>query len=149
MGMKGLTRAKYFVQLLGEGELEMESEDESDDGNDEQDSSDGEEILPEDADDENLINEFVDEDQPSFPALLPLHREVHLPLIHLPNSIIPNHSIDDDTGTLPNELLMSLDVSEDNLDLELQEEMDLDEEDMMSACEYEAQLWKQVGEIKA
>ncbi|KAF5385820.1 hypothetical protein D9615_002572 [Tricholomella constricta] len=155
MGMRGLTKKQYFAQLLGEdmpetpevdedGELPTgdgnapENEDEVDDGGDGEDNTE-----EEDEDDDG--GGIYPPEEPRFPDLLPLHRECHPPLVHLPNSLVPHALAGPGATAITDELLMPVDTDEDELLGELEEEMELDETDQTVARTYEENLWKQYG----
>jgi hypothetical protein len=134
MGMGGLTKEKYFARLLGEdgtSKGKNETGEQQFLGDDEGGSSiEGSPGLP-------------DTHQSSiYPALLPLHRELHPPLIHLPKSLaLPSER----AASNDEDLCMPAHTDEEDLEAELQEERDLDEEDILLAHEYEVDLWKQFG----
>jgi hypothetical protein len=135
MGMGGLTKEKYFAQLLGKdgtskgkdeiGEQPFASDHE---GGRFLEGSEGSPGLP------------CTHQSTPYPALLPLHRELHPPLIHLPKSLkLPT----DMAAPNDKDFCIPAHTDEEDLEAELQEERDLDEEDIFLAQEYEVDLWKQ------
>lgn len=149
MGMKGLTRDKYFAKLLGEDapeaevEQELENDHEGAAGSDFQ-SDEGDENTDEEGEDVDNDDDLLGEKAaPYYPATLPLHREIHPPLVRLPMSLAPLAS--DTIGVSMNDSLMIADTDDDELDEELREEMELDSVDQLLAHKYEEDLWKQFG----
>ena len=130
MGINGITKEKYFAHLLG-GKASgnaMHSIDEENDTSD--DGSEG-------RDDSKLSGER----RASFPALLPLHRELYPALFHLPKSFsLCNEGVKED-------ILPSIATDDESLQQELEEEHDLDERDGLLALQYEADLWVRLGNM--
>ena len=144
MGMRGLTKKKYFARLLGEdtsitSEVESDaeerrsSEDESTSQDEEQEGSGGKDHSS------HYSHQSAATD---FPVLLPLHRELHPPLIHLPGSL----SLPTDIAVLTDEdFCMPEDTDEEIFETEFEKEHELDEMDSSVARQYEADLWKLFG----
>jgi len=140
MGMNGLERDKYFVQLLREDIAESDDDSTADDGDEDHDSPECD--TDTEGDDECHEND-TDYTSGEEGLLLPLHRELHPPFIHLPKSYTHNGSSDyTESSLMPDE------IDEHSLDQALREEMELDRADGILACEYEAGLWKQVGHVR-
>jgi hypothetical protein len=144
MGMRGLTKEKYFAQLLGEnasGTSEVESDAE------EQQFSGDDIVSNNEERGSSVEGSEGDQDLPdthqstAFPALLPLHRELHPPLIHLPDSL----SISMEVTSTSEDFCMPVHTDEEDLQEELEEEHDLDEADSLLELQYEVDLWKQFG----
>jgi hypothetical protein len=150
MGMEGLTKAKYFADLLDE-EMFSISEKEAESGDDDNasisdsqhPSNEANACTDEGGEEDDDANEgesglSYPHDTASFPALLSLRRELYPPLIHLPNPLASNNSA-------TQESLMPLATDETELLKELEEELELDALDGILAKEYEAGLWKHSG----
>ncbi|RDB16963.1 hypothetical protein Hypma_002638 [Hypsizygus marmoreus] len=142
MGMQGMTREKYFAQLLGEDTLEPPEAEESNPSDDDNDLDEDDESMNGDTQDsENDSDGPRRQDWPTvFPALLPLHCEIHPPFVHLPNSLTPSY---DGAEAAEKDILMAVDTDEEELEEELQEEDELDESDKKNALDHELTLWKQ------
>ncbi|KAF8234014.1 hypothetical protein L208DRAFT_1359837 [Tricholoma matsutake] len=124
IGMRGLTKEKYFAQLLGEsvfGTSEVQSDSEGGEGHH---GSHG-------------VHRST-----ALPALPPLHREVHPLFIYLPESLLIPTEIITSTGE---DLCIPVHADEEDLEEELEEERQLDEADSLLARQYEVDLWKQFG----
>jgi hypothetical protein len=145
MGMRGLTKERYFAQLLGENvsatsealsdaeEQEISEDDIASHYEEHGSSVEGGEV--------NYGLRGIHRST-SFPVLLPLHRELHPPLIYLPESLsMPTENV---TSTSEN-FCMPVHTEEDDLEEELEEEGELDEADSLLARQYEVDLWKQFG----
>ncbi|KAG5643165.1 hypothetical protein DXG03_001495 [Asterophora parasitica] len=154
MGMRGLTKRQYFAQLLGEdmsetdeeqlpAEDEGASEGEEDKNGEGENDEDGSEDDDEESDDDDDGSPHLAEPR-IFPDLLPLNREIHPPLIHLPKSLLAHNSA---RGTAPatDDLLMPVDTDEEELLEELEDEIELDKTDKVAAKAYEADLWMEFG----
>ena len=138
--MKGLERDRYFAQLLGEDIAESDDDSTADDGSEDRDSS----ACDTDAEgNDECQGDETDYISGEEGLLLPLHRELHQPLVHLPKSYIHNGSNDDTEFSL-----MPDETDEDSLDQALQEEIELDRVDGILSRKYEAGLWKQVGHAR-
>ncbi|GLB37043.1 hypothetical protein LshimejAT787_0400940 [Lyophyllum shimeji] len=149
MGMKGLTREKYFGKFKGEQSEMPEQEDEEDlpcsDENAEDDDEAGDEESSEDEDNDDDEGLGRPERPTVFPAILPLHRECHPPLVRLPRPLCPCSQSGSGAVRPAEEPLMPADTDEEALLEELAAEMELDAADDTIAKEYEANLWKHFG----
>lgn len=135
MGMRGLERDKYFAQLLGEDIAESDDDNPTDDESEDHDSPECDTDTEEDHECHGDETDYISGEED---LLLPLHRELHPPLIHLPKS---GSSDDTETSLMPDE------TDEHSLDQALREEMELDRADRILARKYEAGLWKQVRHV--
>ncbi|KAG5651768.1 hypothetical protein H0H81_007521 [Sphagnurus paluster] len=152
MGMQGLTKEKYFAQLLEEDspdtpEAERDEQlpgSEENDEHEDEGAGDDETDVDDDDDDEDEGSPLSKKPQ-VFPVLLPLHRETHPPFVHLPKSLTSGGSSVLAIVAPADELLMSADTDEEDLLEELEEEMDIDEADEKLAARFEAGLWKEFG----
>jgi hypothetical protein len=132
MGMRGLKKERYFAQFLGENVCGM-SEVQQFSG-DVASRCEGRGSLSE-----------GDEGNRGLTGLallpLPLHRELHPALIHLPESL----SIPAPITSTGEDFCISVHTDEEALEEELVEERELDEADSLLAHQHEVELWKQVG----
>ena len=141
MGMNSLTREKYFAPLLGENIFGT-----SEVGNTAEVS--GNYVDSSDEEQETTVGGIEGKglscthQSTAFPALLPLHRELHPPLIHLPESLT---LLTETEASTENDLYTPVHTDEEGLEEELEEEHELDEADSLLAYQYEVDLWKQFG----
>lgn len=152
--MEGLTKAKYFADLLDEETVTTSVKEAGSGGDDNTSISGSERPLDEDnmsahggdgSDDDDDVDMGENDlpyphDATSLPALLSLRQELHTPLIHLPKSLASSNST-------TQESLMPVDTNETELLKELQEEQELDNVDGILAKEFEADLWKRSGKV--
>ncbi|KAG6917313.1 hypothetical protein DXG01_002971 [Tephrocybe rancida] len=140
MGMVGMSKDQYFAQLLGEETPEHEESAEEDD-DDAEDATD--EIGEDDQGDED---DLPDAERPTlYPMLLPLHREIHPPLVMLPKSLLPRTPARSGPTLAMDDKLIPTEPDNDEVLEELDDEMALDAADQALAYEYEADLWKVFG----
>ncbi|KAG6844699.1 hypothetical protein H0H87_004575 [Tephrocybe sp. NHM501043] len=140
MGMLGLTKEQYFAQLLGEDLSEAhEVEETAEEADDEAETEE-----PGDAngsyDDDSRM-----EGPNGSPILLPVHREIHPPLVNLPKSLQPSAPVLSGMSILSEDQLLPTETDDDELFEELDEEMNLDRTEQVLSFEYEADLWKLFG----
>lgn len=143
--MRGLTKEKYFAQLLGESvfgtsEVQSDSEVHQLSGH-EITSHDGERGSSVEGGEGHHGSHGVHRST-ALPALPPLHREVHPLFIYLPESLLIPTEIITSTGE---DLCIPVHADEEDLEEELEEERQLDEADSLLARQYEVDLWKQFG----
>ncbi|KAG6874482.1 hypothetical protein C0995_010392 [Termitomyces sp. Mi166 len=143
MGMTGLNKEQYFAQLLGDDiptpleTKQTEDESEADDKDDSEHSQEDEDVHNDDA---PLL-----EKSRVFPFLLPLHREIHPPLVTLPKSLLPHAPARPRSPAPADDHLMPVETDEEELFEELDDEMDIDRTDQVLAHEHENNLWKVYG----
>jgi hypothetical protein len=157
MGVVALSKKKYFENLVdtgekikgqcegekqgrndGRGEARVEAAVDSE-GVEDEGQGDGDEEDDGDEDDGD------EDEQTSFPTLLPLHRELHAPLIRLPLNLSSPSSRPARDPSFPLEpSLMPMETDEEELLDELEEELMLDEGDKILEGKYEGELWAEV-----
>ncbi|KAF9460706.1 hypothetical protein BDZ94DRAFT_1265331 [Collybia nuda] len=138
MGSKGLTKARYFADLLHEGMAIVPGApgDLKDDSQGSRDCNLSSFDKNSDGDGENEYSSPCSQDKSFSP--LSLARELHPLLIHLPKSFTNRDPLLEDT-------LMPIDTNETELLNELQEEQEIDDVDGNLARIYESKLWKKLS----